>query len=151
MIQKRWITGITLLLFCLFTSAVFLPGQTSKTSDSEATSENSSQGSKSTQESNSESTSKKKKPKKEEAISLLNEVSKSGGEKPNIEILSRTYNLTPAEVEDAIAGLIGRGEISVPRVAEDNEAAARCLDLIHETLKAKSKALNRYDAGKSGN
>jgi len=89
-----------------------------------------------------------KKSSKNDAAIIFNEATSSHGERSNLEILAKLYEISVDEVIETISTMVVNGEIDMAAALSDDEAAWKALARLHETLEAYSRANGKNHQGR---
>lgn len=89
-----------------------------------------------------------KKSSKNDAAIIFNEATNSHGERSNLEILAKLYEISVDEVIETISTMVVNGEIDMAAALTDDEAAWEALARLHETLEAYSRANGKNQQGR---
>ena len=84
-------------------------------------------------------TTLKKKKEKNDAIVLFNEASGTQGDRCNLEVLARLYEISVDEVINAISLLVAEGEIDIAKAIVDDGVAQKALSRLNRELNSLSR------------
>ena len=89
-----------------------------------------------------------KKSSKNDAAIIFNEATNSHGERSNLEILAKLYEISVDEVIDTISTMVVNGQIDMTAALADDEAAWEALARINQTLEAYSRDNGKNHQGR---
>lgn len=85
---------------------------------------------------------------KNEASVIFNEATSSHGERSNLEILAKLYEISVDEVIDTISTMVVKGEIDMAAALADDEAAWEALARLNQALEAYSRGNGKNHQGR---
>jgi NADH:ubiquinone oxidoreductase subunit 5 (subunit L)/multisubunit Na+/H+ antiporter MnhA subunit len=89
-----------------------------------------------------------KKSSKHDAAIVFNEATSSTGERSNLEILAKLYEISVDEVIDTISAMVVKGEIDMTAALADDEAAREALAKLNQALEAYSRGNGKTHQGR---
>jgi NADH:ubiquinone oxidoreductase subunit 5 (subunit L)/multisubunit Na+/H+ antiporter MnhA subunit len=89
-----------------------------------------------------------KKSSKNDAAIIFNEATSSHGERSNLEILAKLYEISVDEVIDTISTMVVNGQIDMTAALADDEAAWEALARLNQTLEAYSQGNGKNHQGR---
>jgi hypothetical protein len=89
-----------------------------------------------------------KKSSKNDAAILFNEATSSHGERSNLEILAKLYEISVDEVIDTISTMVVNGKIDMAAALADDEAAWEALARLNQGLEAYSQSNGKNHQGR---
>lgn len=91
-----------------------------------------------------------KKSSKNDAAIIFNEATSSHGERSNLEILAKLYEISVDEVINTISTMVVKGEIDMAAALADDEAAWEALARLNQTLETYSQGNGKNHQGRLG-
>jgi len=89
-----------------------------------------------------------KKSSKNDAAIIFNEATSSHGERSNLEILAKLYEISVEEVIDTISTMVVNGEIDMAAALADDKAALEALTKLNQALEAYSQSNGKNHQGR---